>query len=87
MNDLRRWPSDMKRVEILMAVDEGRGITRAAERVHISQSRTSAQARQLEPEQGAELPGRSSRPVAVTVVRNAVSVQTHPALGQVVAAP
>lgn len=61
----------MRQLEYFVAVAEEQNFTRAAERVHISQSGVSAQIRQLERELGAELFDRSSRTVTLTVAGKA----------------
>ncbi|MBH5333401.1 LysR family transcriptional regulator [Streptomyces pactum] len=58
---------ELRQLEYFVAVAEERSFTRAAERVHISQSGVSAQIRQLERELGAELFDRSARTVTLTV--------------------
>lgn len=62
---------DLRQLEYFIAVAEERNFTRAAERVHISQSGVSAQIRQLEHELGAQLFDRSSRVVTLTVAGKA----------------
>lgn len=62
---------DLRQLEYFVAVAEERNFTRAAERVHISQSGVSAQIRQLERELGADLFDRSSRTVTLTVAGKA----------------
>ncbi|MFJ9706847.1 LysR family transcriptional regulator [Streptomyces sp. NPDC101234] len=62
---------DLRQLEYFVAVAEERNFTRAAERVHISQSGVSAQIRQLERELGAELFDRSARTVTLTVAGKA----------------
>ena len=57
---------ELRQLEYLVAVAEEASFTRAAGRVHISQSGVSAQIRQLEHELGAELIDRSSRAARVT---------------------
>jgi DNA-binding transcriptional LysR family regulator len=57
---------DLRQLEYFVAVAEEANFTRAAERVHISQSGVSAQVRQLERELGAELVDRSSRSASLT---------------------
>ncbi|WP_328581550.1 LysR family transcriptional regulator [Streptomyces sp. NBC_00370] len=62
---------DLRQLEYFVAVAEERNFTRAAERVHISQSGVSAQIRQLERELGAELFDRSARTTVLTVAGKA----------------
>ena len=62
---------ELRQLEYFLAVAEERNFTRAAERVHISQSGVSAQIRQLERELGAELFDRSARTVTLTVAGKA----------------
>lgn len=57
---------ELRQLEYLVAVAEEANFTRAAERVHISQSGVSAQIRQLEHELGATLIDRSSRAARLT---------------------
>jgi DNA-binding transcriptional LysR family regulator len=57
---------ELRQLEYLIAVAEEANFTRAAERVHISQSGVSAQIRQLEHELGATLLDRSGRTATVT---------------------
>ena len=57
---------ELRQLEYLIAVAEEANFTRAAERVHISQSGVSAQIRQLEHELGAPLIDRSSRTARLT---------------------
>ena len=57
---------ELRQLEYLVAVAEEASFTRAAGRVHISQSGVSAQIRQLEHELGAALIDRSSRAARVT---------------------
>jgi DNA-binding transcriptional LysR family regulator len=57
---------ELRQLEYLIAVAEEANFTRAAERVHISQSGVSAQIRQLERELGATLIDRSSRTARLT---------------------
>ncbi|MFF2014090.1 LysR family transcriptional regulator [Streptomyces sp. NPDC058195] len=71
---------DLRQLEYFVAVAEERNFTRAAERVHISQSGVSAQIRQLERELGAELFDRSARTVALTVAGKAALVHARAAL-------
>src|SRR5215467_12368945 len=62
---------DLRQLEYFVAVAEEQNFTRAAERVHISQSGVSAQIRQLERELGAELFDRSARTATLTVAGKA----------------
>ncbi len=57
---------ELRQLEYLIAVAEEANFTRAAERVHISQSGVSAQIRQLEHDLGATLIDRSSRTARLT---------------------
>src|ERR1700761_3964215 len=57
---------ELRQLEYLVAVAEEANFTRAAQRVHISQSGVSAQVRQLEHELGAPLLDRSSRAARLT---------------------
>ncbi|HEY1820975.1 MAG TPA: LysR substrate-binding domain-containing protein [Trebonia sp.] len=57
---------ELRQLEYLVAVAEEQGFTRAAGRVHVSQSGVSAQVRQLERELGAALIDRSSRTARLT---------------------
>ncbi|HWU08833.1 MAG TPA: LysR substrate-binding domain-containing protein [Streptomyces sp.] len=71
---------DLRQLEYFVAVAEERNFTRAAERVHISQSGVSARIRGLERELGAELFDRSSRTAALTVAGKAALVHARAAL-------
>ncbi|MEU4233848.1 LysR substrate-binding domain-containing protein [Nonomuraea sp. NPDC026600] len=62
---------ELRQLEYFVAVAEEQNFTRAAERVHISQSGVSAQIRQLERELGAELFDRSARTATLTVAGKA----------------
>src|SRR3954447_3341651 len=57
---------ELRQLEYFLAVAEEGGFTRAADRVHISQSGVSAQVRQLERELGAPLIDRASRTAKLT---------------------
>ncbi|MFE2018756.1 LysR family transcriptional regulator [Streptomyces sp. NPDC059499] len=71
---------ELRQLEYLVAVAEEQNFTRAAERVHISQSGISAQIRQLERELGAELFDRSARTVTPTVAGKAALEHARAAL-------
>ncbi|MFC9685546.1 LysR family transcriptional regulator [Streptomyces sp. NPDC056948] len=62
---------ELRQLEYFVAVAEEQNFTRAAERVHISQSGVSAQIRQLERELGAELFDRSARTATLTAAGRA----------------
>jgi DNA-binding transcriptional LysR family regulator len=57
---------ELRQLEYFVAVAEEANFTRAAERVHISQSGISAQVRRLEQQLGAELIDRSTRTATLT---------------------
>ncbi|MFI8370188.1 LysR family transcriptional regulator [Streptomyces sp. NPDC085466] len=71
---------DLRQLEYFVAVAEERNFTRAAERVHISQSGVSAQIRRLEHELGAELFDRSARTVTLTAAGEAALAHARAAL-------
>ncbi|MEV8455361.1 LysR family transcriptional regulator [Streptomyces sp. NPDC052095] len=71
---------DLRQLEYFVAVAEERNFTRAAERVHISQSGVSAQIGRLERELGAELFDRSARTVTLTVAGKAALEHARAAL-------
>ncbi|WP_338780192.1 LysR substrate-binding domain-containing protein [Streptomyces sp. DG1A-41] len=81
---------EMRQLEYFVAVAEEQNFTRAAERVHISQSGVSAQIRRLERELGAELFHRSARTATLTVAGKAaleharVALAAADAVGQAV---
>ena len=62
---------ELRQLEYFVAVAEEQNFTRAAERVHISQSGVSAQIRRLERELGAELFDRSARTATLTAAGKA----------------
>jgi DNA-binding transcriptional LysR family regulator len=62
---------ELRQLEYFVAVAEEANFTRAAERVHISQSGVSAQIRQLERELGTELFDRSARVATLTAAGKA----------------
>jgi DNA-binding transcriptional LysR family regulator len=62
---------ELRQLEYFVAVAEEANFTRAAERVHISQSGVSAQIRQLEAELGATLIDRSRRTAGLTAAGEA----------------
>ncbi|MFF4398686.1 LysR family transcriptional regulator [Streptomyces sp. NPDC001480] len=74
---------ELRQLEYFVAVAEERNFTRAAERVHISQSGVSAQIRQLEREVGAELFDRSARTVTLTAAGKAALGPARAALAAV----
>ncbi|MFS8199551.1 LysR family transcriptional regulator [Streptomyces sp. CWNU-52B] len=71
---------ELRQLEYFVAVAEEQNFTRAAERVHISQSGVSAQIRQLERELGAELFDRSARTATLTVAGKAALEHARVAL-------
>jgi DNA-binding transcriptional LysR family regulator len=71
---------ELRQLEYFIAVAEEQNFTRAAERVHISQSGVSAQIRQLERELGAELFDRSARAATLTVAGKAALEHARAAL-------
>ncbi|WEH36494.1 LysR substrate-binding domain-containing protein [Streptomyces sp. AM 4-1-1] len=71
---------ELRQLEYFVAVAEERNFTRAAERVHISQSGVSAQIRRLERELGAELFDRSARITTLTVAGEAALEHARAAL-------
>jgi len=62
---------EMRQLEYFIAVAEEASFTRAADRVHISQSGVSAQVRQLEHDLGAALLDRSGRETTLTAAGSA----------------
>lgn len=71
---------ELRQLEYFVAVAEEQNFTRAAERVHISQSGVSAQIRRLERELGAELFDRSGRSATLTVAGKAALEHARSAL-------
>ena len=71
---------ELRQLEYFVAVAEEQNFTRAAERVHISQSGVSAQIRQLEKDLGAELFDRSARTATLTVAGKAALEHARAAL-------
>lgn len=71
---------ELRQLEYFVAVAEEQNFTRAAERVHISQSGVSAQIRRLEQELGAELFDRSGRTATLTVAGKAALGHARAAL-------
>ncbi len=76
---------DIRQLEYFVAVVETANFTRAAERVHISQSGVSAQVRQLESELGQPLLDRSGKTVRLTDAGAAVLPHARAALAAVAA--
>jgi DNA-binding transcriptional LysR family regulator len=71
---------ELRQLEYLVAVAEEANFTRAARRVHISQSGVSAQIRQLEHDLGATLIDRSGRTATLTEAGKAALVHARDAL-------
>ena len=71
---------ELRQLEYFVAVAEEASFTRAAERVHISQSGVSAQIRQLEADLGAPLVDRSGRVAGLTPAGKAVLDHAREAL-------
>jgi DNA-binding transcriptional LysR family regulator len=76
---------ELRQLEYLVAVAEEASFTRAAQRVHISQSGVSAQVRQLEHELGAELFDRSARTATLTQAGEAALAHARAALASAAA--
>jgi DNA-binding transcriptional LysR family regulator len=74
---------ELRQLEYLVAVAEEANFTRAAERVHISQSGVSAQIRQLELDLGATLIDRSGRIATLTTAGSAALEHARAALASV----
>jgi DNA-binding transcriptional LysR family regulator len=74
---------ELRQLEYFIAVAEEANFTRAAERVHISQSGVSAQIRQLEHELGATLINRSGRTSTLTTAGAAALGHARAALASV----
>ncbi|MDA8069497.1 MAG: LysR substrate-binding domain-containing protein [Actinomycetota bacterium] len=73
---------ELRQLEYFVAVAEEQSFTRAAERVHISQSGISAQLRQLERDLGAELIDRSTRTATLTAAGRAALEHARSTLAQ-----
>jgi DNA-binding transcriptional LysR family regulator len=71
---------ELRQLEYLVAVAEEANFTRAAERVHISQSGVSAQIRQLEADLGVTLIDRSGRRATLTTAGSAALAHARAAL-------
>lgn len=71
---------DLRQLEYFVAVAEEANFTKAADRVHITQSGVSAQIRQFERELGTELFDRSSRMVRLTAAGQAALPYARSAL-------
>src|SRR3954469_4350829 len=71
---------DLRQLEYFVAVAEEANFTRAADRVHITQSGVSAQIRQFERELGADLFDRSARMVRLTAAGAAALPHARTAL-------
>jgi DNA-binding transcriptional LysR family regulator len=71
---------DLRQLEYFVAVAEEANFTRAADRVHITQSGVSAQIRQFERELGADLFDRSARMVRLTAAGAAALPHARAAL-------
>ncbi len=74
---------ELRQLEYFVAVAEEANFTRAAERVHISQSGVSAQIRQLENDLGATLIDRTGRAATLTAAGVAALEHARAALGSV----
>ncbi len=72
---------ELRQLEYFVAVAEEANFTRAAERVHISQSGVSAQVRRLESELGATLIDRSARTATLTAAGEAALGHAREVLG------
>ena len=72
---------ELRQLEYFVAVAEETNFTRAAERVHISQSGVSAQVRRLEQELGATLIDRSGRTATLTAAGAAALDHAREVLG------
>ena len=76
---------ELRQLEYFVAVVEEANFTRAAERVHVSQSGVSAQIRQLERELGQQLLDRSERTVRLTTAGAAILPSVRATLAGVAA--
>ena len=77
---------ELRQLEYLVAVAEEASFTRAAQRVHISQSGVSAQIRQLERDLGATLIDRSGRSATLTPAGEAALAHARAVLAAAAAA-
>src|SRR4051794_6135266 len=76
---------DLRQLEYFVAVAEEANFTRAADRVHITQSGVSAQIRQFERELGTDLFDRSARMVRLTPAGAAALPHARAALAEAAA--
>jgi DNA-binding transcriptional LysR family regulator len=84
-SQLESGDMELRQLEYFVAVAEEANFTRAAERVHISQSGVSAQIRQLEDDLGATLIDRSGRTATLTAAGSAALGHARAVLASVAA--